>query len=106
MSLAEEHRPAATLPKTPGPRKTMDAKIFDTLLEPVFILNHERKILYCNEPASLLCDLSVRKIMRSQPVLNELFQFAKPLENFDSLDQVTDPTPYQEVAFTTETGKT
>lgn len=83
----------------------MDAKIFDTLLEPVFILNHERKILYCNEPASLLCDLSVRKILRSQPVLNELFHFAKALEHLDNLDQVADPTPYQEVAFTTDSGK-
>lgn len=37
----------------------MDAKLFDTLLEPVFILNHDKKVIYCNEPAALISDLSV-----------------------------------------------
>ncbi|MGZ5278892.1 MAG: ATP-binding protein [Pseudobdellovibrionaceae bacterium] len=83
----------------------MDAKLFDTLLEPVFILNHEKKVLYCNEPAALLCNLSVRKIMRSQPVFDQLFQFQTPIENLETLLQVTDPTPYQEVMFETETQK-
>jgi two-component system chemotaxis sensor kinase CheA len=82
-----------------------DAKLFDTLLEPVFILNGEKKVLYCNEPAALLCDISVRKIMRSQPVFDELFRFAVPVEHLGSLPQVTDPTPYQELAFETESQK-
>jgi len=78
----------------------MDAKIFDTLLEPVFILNKEKKILYCNEPAALICDLTVRKILRSPQAFDQLFQFATPLEYLNTLEQVTDPTPYQEVGFT------
>ncbi len=84
----------------------IDAKLFDTLLEPIFILNQEKKVLYCNEPAALLCDLSVRKIMRSQPVFDELFQFAAPVEYLSTLTQVTDATPYQEIAFRTTGDKT
>lgn len=84
----------------------VDSKLFDTLLEPIFILNHEKKVLYCNEPAGLICDISIRKIMRSQPVFDQLFQFAEPIANLEALDQVIDPTPYQEVAFTVESGKT
>ncbi|MEZ0392049.1 MAG: ATP-binding protein [Pseudobdellovibrionaceae bacterium] len=84
----------------------VDAKLFDTLLEPVFILNQEKKVLYCNEPASLIVDLSVRKLIRSQPVFDELFKFAQPIDHLNTLDQVADPTAYQEVAFETESGKT
>lgn len=84
----------------------IEAKVFDTLLEPVFVLNAEKKVLYCNEPASLICDISVRKMIRSQPIFDQLFQFASPLEPLVELTQVQDPTPYQEVAFTTESGKT
>jgi two-component system, chemotaxis family, sensor kinase CheA len=86
-------------------RSVIEAKLFDTLLEPVFILNNEKKVLYCNEPASLLCDISVRKMMRSQPVFDEVFQFAAPVEHLNTLDLVTDPTPYQEISFTTTSDK-
>ena len=83
----------------------VEDKLFDTLLEPVFILSNEKKVLYCNEPASLLCDISVRKLMRSQPVFDELFQFAVPVEHLNTLDQVADATPYQEVSFKTASEK-
>ena len=101
--------PSESLQRCPRKSDEMDvkdAKLFDTLLEPVFILNSEKKVLYCNEPAALLCDISVRKIMRSQPVFDELFRFATPVEHLGTLLQVTDPTPYQELAFETESQKT
>jgi two-component system chemotaxis sensor kinase CheA len=84
----------------------MDAKIFDTLLEPIFILNQEKKILYCNEPAALLADLTVRKILRSPLTFDQLFQFTAPIEYLNTLNQISDPTPYQEVGFSLESGKT
>ena len=77
----------------------MDSKIFDTLLEPVFILNERKEVLYCNEPASLICDSSPRKLARSKTPLDQVFQFAAPLEYIHSLAQVVDATPYQEIAF-------
>ncbi|PIS10617.1 MAG: histidine kinase, partial [Bdellovibrio sp. CG10_big_fil_rev_8_21_14_0_10_47_8] len=66
----------------------------------------EKRVSYCNEPASLLCDLSVRKIVRSQPFFDQLFRFSTPVEALQSLSEIHDPTPYQEVSFQIESGKT
>lgn len=84
----------------------MDSKIFDTLLEPIFILNSEGKVTYCNEPAALIIDISVRKVTRSQPLLNEIILFADEITGLSGLSGITDPTPYQEVHFKTPAGKT
>lgn len=83
----------------------MELKIFDTLLEPTFVLDHEGRVRYCNEPAALLCDQSVRKLMRSRPNIRELFRFTEPIEALDMLGKLTDATPYQEVSFENESGK-
>lgn len=83
----------------------MDTKIFDTLLEPTFVLNADKKLIYCNEPAALLVDMSVRKLMRYQPVFDELFQFEVPVEALQNLSTVTDASAYQEVRFKTEGGR-
>lgn len=76
----------------------MDYRIFDTLLEPVFVINQEKKVIYCNEPAALICDLSVRKITRGQR-LDEILNFASPPEFLKELATVSDATPYQELSF-------
>ena len=83
----------------------MDPKIFDALLEPTFVLDQEGRVLYCNEPASLLCDVSVRKLVRAKMVLTSLFQFDELIEPLKNIGAVTDSTPYQEVSFQTESGK-
>lgn len=82
-----------------------DPKIFDTLLEPTFIIDADNKVHYCNEPAALICDMSVRKIMRSNPVFNDLFRFADEIEALKSTASIQDPSPYQEVSFEMESGK-
>lgn len=84
----------------------MDSKIFDTLLEPIFILNAEGKVIYCNEPAALICDISVRKITRANPLFKEIILFADEITGLDNLKDLTDSTPYQEVHFKTPAGKT
>lgn len=78
-------------------------QLFDTLLEPVFILNAEQKTVYCNETAALLCDMSARKISRGV-VFQTLFEFSEPLPYLQTLSQITDPTPYKELNFVTGTG--
>lgn len=83
----------------------MDFKIFDTLLEPIFVINKERKILYCNDPAAAMADLSPRKIVRQQMIFDSLFHFDQPISHLDQIETVQDPTPYQEVAFQIESGK-
>src|ERR1700744_5228700 len=83
----------------------MDTKGFDTLLEPIFIVDQDKRVLYCNEAASLMCDISQRKFLRSKPVLDEAFKFKGTLQAFEQLTSVQSATPYQELGFSTETGK-
>lgn len=85
---------------------SMNYALFDPLLEPIFILNQECKVIYCNETAAVLISSTVRKIMRSQPLLNDLFQFSEKIEALDDLTLINDPTPYKEVNFTTTEGLT
>ncbi len=84
----------------------VESKIFDTLLEPVFIINKDKVVLYCNEPAALICDISSRKLVRSKKKLDEAFQFEDKISHIDTLELVTDSTGYQEVQFKTESEKT
>jgi len=77
--------------------------LFDTLLEPTFILNAEGKVVYCNEPAALICEVSVRKLSRGVP-FKELFTFSDTIEGLDNLATINDPTPYKEVSFETPSG--
>ena len=72
--------------------------LFDTLLEPVFVLNAEQKVIYCNEAAALIVGLSIRKITRGH-VLTELLNFSEPIEGLQDLLYVTESTPYKEVNF-------
>ncbi len=77
--------------------------IFDTLLEPVFVLNAEQKVVYCNEPAAIICDFSIRKITKGMK-FSELFTFSEPIDGINALIHICDPTPYKEVNFTTSQG--
>ncbi|WP_413293465.1 PAS domain-containing protein [Bdellovibrio sp. HCB185ZH] len=78
--------------------------LFDTLLEPVFVLNTDQKVIYCNETAAVVCGLSVRKITRGSMKFLDLFTFSEPIEQLDKLIHVCDPTPYKEVTFKTSQG--
>lgn len=79
-------------------------KIFDSLLEPVFAIDSEGKISYCNEPAALICDLSVRKLSRGM-LLTEALSFEEVplfLKSSKDLSEAIEPTPYQEIGFTSK----
>lgn len=77
--------------------------LFDTLLEPVFVLNSEQKVVYCNETAAIICGLSIRKITRGMK-FSELFEFSDAIEGLDKLINISDATPYKEVNFKTSQG--
>jgi two-component system chemotaxis sensor kinase CheA len=83
----------------------MNPKVFDTLLEPTFVINSEKKVVYCNEPAALICDSTPRKISRQTPFLDQLLVFAEPLTGLDTLTALQEPSAYQEVGFKTESGR-
>jgi len=84
----------------------MNTKIFDSLLEPTFIIGENLKVIYCNEPAALLIDQSVRKMIRTAPLLTDLIEFSEPLVALQDLSSVSDATAYQELKFSTSSGKT
>ncbi|MGZ3768965.1 MAG: ATP-binding protein [Bdellovibrio sp.] len=77
--------------------------LFDTLLEPVFVLNTQQKIVYCNETAAIVAGHSIRKITRGMK-FSEIFEFSDTLDGLDNLSSITDATPYKELAFKTSQG--
>lgn len=79
--------------------------LFDTLLEPVFVINEEGKSVYCNEAASLIAGHSVRKISRGL-LFSDLFSFSEEIAYLKNINTVTDPQPYKELQFTSATGET
>lgn len=81
----------------------MTESLFDTLLEPVFILDKDLVVLYCNETASQLTDLSPRKITRAKKKIFDLFTFSEPIEFLDTIVSIKDPSPYKEIKFSTAT---
>jgi two-component system chemotaxis sensor kinase CheA len=82
---------------------TFDYSLFDTLLEPLFVISKDHKVVYCNETSQVLCGLTLRKIQRL--TFDELFTFSEKLEWLDKLEEVKDPTPYREVRFKTSEGQ-
>ncbi len=82
-----------------------DFKIFDSLLEPVFVIDDKQTILYCNEPAAIISDVSVRKIIRQKMTFEQLLQFSNPIELLLNLSNITEPSPYIEISFQSCAGK-
>lgn len=82
----------------------LNPEIFDTLLEPTFLLDHNLKVVYCNEAAATLCEVSKRRLLKLNSLM-EAFQFSEPVAALENLSQRLDPSPYQEVRFQTPTGK-
>ena len=80
----------------------MDHKIFDTLLEPVFILNYETQIIYCNETAATMANSTVRRLLRNKPIFFDVFHFEINIPYLSDLNQVTEPTSYIETHFKIE----
>lgn len=76
--------------------------LFDTLLEPCFVLGEDLMVRYCNETAAVVCGKTVRKVQRSS--FRDIFSFSEPLDWMDNLSSVTEPTPYKEVFFKTDEG--
>lgn len=83
----------------------MEFRLFDTLLEPIFILNEVQEVVYCNEPAALMCDLSSRKIVRNKMKFTEIFRFEDDITYFKDLKTVNESMPYLETRFYCEGGK-
>lgn len=79
----------------------MNYTIFDSLLEPVFILNSEGFVVHCNETAATICGSTPRRIIRGKHKLDQILQFTSPLEILANLKSISAPTPYKELEFST-----
>lgn len=77
--------------------------LFDTLLEPCFVVNQDLKVVYCNETAAAICGTTQRKVQRLK--LTEALTFSENLDWTADLTKVTDPTPYKEVFFKNPEGQ-
>jgi two-component system chemotaxis sensor kinase CheA len=82
----------------------LEFKIFDTLLEPVFIINNQCKVIYCNEPAVQISGLTMRKLLKLNS-FEEAFKFNPEINVFKNIEEITDPTPYKELYFETQEGQ-
>ncbi|MBL7545884.1 MAG: Hpt domain-containing protein [Bdellovibrionaceae bacterium] len=76
--------------------------LFDSLLEPTFVLSAEGHIIYCNETAAIVCGSTPRKLVRAKIKLAQAIQFAEPLDALANLTNITTATPYKELKFSTE----
>ena len=75
---------------------------FDTLLEPLFILSDDGKIVYANETALNLTGLTFRKAQKCK--FHEVLAFSEKIEWCEKLNQIIDPTTYKEVRFKNQAG--
>lgn len=77
---------------------------FETLLEPVFVLNAKSEIIYCNPASAILIDTSTRKILKIKS-FNAIVQFTADAPELVTLTDITEATPYKESDFTSISGK-
>jgi len=82
----------------------MDLKIFESLLEPTFLINADKQIIFVNEAGAKLVGMSSRKIMRKMPAIHKLFEFSEPMLVLSYLNELRDSSPYQELGFRLEGG--
>ncbi len=79
-------------------------KIFDSLLGPIFIVNKDLKIVYCNEAVSLVVGIPVRKIMRGMHFV-EIFSYVENLSELDNITNIKEPTLSKEIFFKKNDGE-
>ena len=75
--------------------------IFDTLLDGVVVIDSRLKIVYFNEAFAALCGLPNRRIHAGMDLAQTL---RVKQEVFSKIDEITAPTPYEELEFATPGG--
>jgi len=76
--------------------------LFDSLLEPVFVLNSEGHIVYCNETAATICGVNPRKLVRMKTTLQQAIRFEDTFDYLTQLPTISAETPYKEIKFNTD----
>lgn len=78
-------------------------EIFDSLLEPCFIVDRELRVVYCNETALIVTGLSKRKVVKAK--LSDVLIFSDPADWLNDVTTVTEAAPYKETLFKTQEGE-
>lgn len=79
---------------------SLNFDLFDSLLEPCFILNGELKVVYANETAITATGLTKRKVLKAK--FDEILMFSEPIDWIANIQAVTEAAPYKEVFFKTQ----
>lgn len=84
----------------------MDYSVFDSLLDAVFILDEEKKIVYCNTSAATLCESSVRRLTKGLKFYDVLVvDDANLFASQNGTLGFEEATPYSEIGFHLTSGK-
>lgn len=81
----------------------MEFSFFELLLEPTLVLNHQGTVVYLNQSAEKIFEITKRKALDSKKIF-ELAQFSTSLKELKNLENHADTIPYKEYHFTTLTG--
>lgn len=77
----------------------VDFGVFDCILDSVFVVDSTGKVVYCNEPAAMLCQTSIRRIT-NKAILTDLIEFEElPWPFNESFKGWAGPTPLVETKF-------
>lgn len=79
----------------------LDLQIFDSLLEPCFVVNKKLQVVYVNETAATLFGVSARKIVRGLMTIDSLVEFDEEIAALKNLEMINVPSPTKEVIFKT-----
>lgn len=84
----------------------MSYRVFDTLLDAVFVVDKDHKIVYCNGAAETFCDISVRRLTKGVCLLDVMQMEDSEVSNLpENNNGEGDATPYRETVVTLKSGK-
>lgn len=87
----------------------MEYSLFDAFIDPVFIINDEKLIVYCNEAAASLCGQSIKRMVNKRPIFQyvQFNNYSDFIAADGGLDGQKEALPYKEVdVFFPGSGKT
>lgn len=78
----------------------VDFSVFDSILDCVFVIDADGKIIYCNDPGATLCQSSVRRISGKQKLSDLISVQAENVLPFNETSPGrSEPCPYMETEF-------
>jgi two-component system chemotaxis sensor kinase CheA len=85
----------------------LNYEVFDSILDAVFVVDNQTKVIYCNDAAATLCQTSVRRLT-DKVMLQYLLDFTESIFPFsESSPGWNEPSPFVETSYRVlKSGKT